>query len=165
MRHKKHMEERINNGKPIQCFKVVIPEDQMSPLWYANRSTMPAYYSLHEKYRYEENQIYWEPRWLEDLGVYDPYIMFGFRTYRYSTTAFQLKFDDERCIVVEFAIPTGARFFYNPVTKEYISNQLECVGYYPIYKSLWDSLTYPFVKTTHYFSGLRAVPLRELTNG
>lgn len=151
MQFEKYTEEQTAL-KSIQCFKVVVPAAQSGYPWYDQvGSTKPVYYTLHEKFRLVEGRTYSEERWREGEAEMEGEQIFGFRSFDSSVTAHKLKWDDHYNVVIEMEIPKGSLYFHDKQRGIYLSNQIKCVGYYPMYMSLWDSLTYPFTKLLSLF--------------
>lgn len=147
--HARHKEVKTAE-RPIQCFKLVIPHK------YSNhgsrildeREDNHVYYALWQGFRYVEGHTYDAIGWEEKTWGGDPgTITFGFHSYSSSVIAHHEHYGQSYdTVVVEYEIPVGARYYYNPNTREYVSNKIKCVRWYPIYLSLWDSLSWPVRK-------------------
>lgn len=152
MQFKKYTEEETAQ-KPIQCFKVVIPAAQAVYPWYDEYEAKhhPTFYTLHERYRLIAGAWYHEPRWRQGEAEMEGEQIFGFRSYDSSVPAHKLKFDSLDTVVIKCEIPKGSLYFHDKDQGIYLSNQIKCIGYYPIYMSLWDSITYPFTRLLSLF--------------
>jgi hypothetical protein len=153
--HPQHSERKIAE-KPLPCFKPLLhPKYEKEPWMALLEKDGRMWCSPESGHRYQEGKTerieYWEKEL--ELLIHDGEILFGFHSYENSVKAFASRgWEDHDLVVVQFEIPVGATYYYNPSDGMYISNAIKCIGYYPLYKGLMDSLFYPFIRTKMLFA-------------
>jgi hypothetical protein len=156
--HEKHQFIQVAT-EPITVFKTVYPPVQMYPTtpWLAHYlEGERCWYSEVSKFCYRESNTYTDTDWGKDDIFFEREkprkIRFGFHSYESSVAAFRARtWPDGTTVVVEFEIPIGAEYYYNPDTGEYVSEKITCIKYYPLLRSLVDGILYPFLQLTKLF--------------
>lgn len=145
--HKKFPFEQIAT-EPIIVFKTVMPPRYLRDPWIAHfEEQEKVWYSPVMEFRFREGAMFRSEIWGDQYfqKYCDPgTISYGFHSYASSVTAFLSRDLEHDLVIAEFVIPVGAKYYYNPSTNEYISEAIICIGYYPLWKSIVDSLLHPF---------------------
>lgn len=148
--HKNHLFEKTA-AEPLRCFKVLVtPESYYEgyPMLIEDAKKEQAFFSLIRDFKYKTGQHYKEDTWGTERSLFrDANLkMFGFHSYSTIFEAIGHRDMEASDVIVEFEIPKGASYYYNPDLKLYFSKEIICIGYYPTWKMILRGIMWPFKK-------------------
>ena len=112
--HQQHQEPLVAT-EDIVCYKAFVEKD------YPVVKDKTKLYSIVQLYPYDTDKRYALP---EPLEIEDNTISKGFHSYLDKKSRFWLEE-----IYIECYIPKGANYYYNPIRKEYVSDELFVTNY------------------------------------
>lgn len=155
--HKSQLEPKTAT-KAITCYKLlVVPNNYhcAHPLLLEQAREKKAFFSFVRDFEYVTGKSYSESLWGQEEPIYRQakLRLYGFHSYGSLAMILhhrQGDWYDE--VIVEFEIPVGSQYYYNPTTDEYISQEIRCIGHYPLWKAMFSVLLHPIRKVAALYS-------------
>jgi hypothetical protein len=110
----KHYPKALTAEHEIECYKLLFHD----------------YESLYHYFPYKLNKLYKTTIREEDTDIFGSIIKRGFHSYshRFIANEKREKSDLANLLLVTCIIPKGAKYYYNPLDEEYVSNQIIIKG-------------------------------------
>jgi hypothetical protein len=136
-------------AKTLRCFQVLVvpnPYHCPHPLLIDQAIEEGAFFSFTTDFKYVSGVAYTDSMW----GYESPkYFMSKQRLYGFSSYASLASVINNRNsevydeVIVEFEIPEGSQYYYNPDTDQYFSESIKCIGHYPLWKAMFGVILHP----------------------
>jgi hypothetical protein len=126
----------------IKCYKLVAPA-KYSGISYllSHKMWETHFFSRYHQFLYEIGRTYemeqdlWEEK---EVYITTERKRYGFHSYTSPVSPMLHRdHDQEEIILMEFVIPQGSEFYYDPEREEYISNKIQCIRYIGPFETMW----------------------------